>query len=84
MWYPFSVTKQTEQLLQRALDLPETERAELAAKLLETLDGATERDIDSAWVLEVERRCAELDSGRVVTADWESLRSRIEREIFGR
>jgi len=78
------VTKQTEQLLQQALDLPESERAELAAKLLETLDRSTEEAVDSAWVTEVERRCAELDSGKVVAGDWEALRVRIEREVFGR
>lgn len=78
------VTKQTEQLLQQALVLPEPERAELAAKLLETLDGPAELDVDSAWVNEVERRCAALDAGKVATGDWESLRSRIEGEVFGR
>lgn len=78
------MTKQTEQLLQQALVLPEPERAELAAKLLETLDGPGEQAVDSAWVIEVERRYAELDAGSVVAGDWESLRSRIEREVFGR
>lgn len=68
----------------QALVLPESERAELAAKLLETLDGLGEQDVGSARVIEVERRCAELDAEGVVTGDWESLRARIARDVFGR
>ena len=62
----------------------EGERAELAAKLLETLDGSTDKDVDEAWVAEVERRCADLDSGRAATMDWESVRRGIEKEVFQR
>jgi putative addiction module component (TIGR02574 family) len=78
------MTKDAERLLHEALDLPESERAELAAQLLATLDGAAEDDVDEAWAAEVERRCADLDAGRVATTDWETVRKRIEKDIFGR
>jgi putative addiction module component (TIGR02574 family) len=78
------MTKDAERLLHEALDLPESERAELAAQLLATLDGPADADVDEAWAAEVERRCADLDAGRVATMDWETVRKSIEKDIFGR
>ena len=74
----------TKRLLSEVLELPEHERAEIAAKLLESLDPADHHDVDAAWAVEIERRCAALDSGEAVTSDWEEFRARIERDVFGR
>lgn len=73
-----------DRLLAEALDLPERERADLAARLIESLDGVADADVDAAWAAEIERRCAALDSGQAVSSDWSDVRQRIEREIFGR
>ena len=72
-----------EKFLAAALELPEEKRAEIAARLLESLDEADD-DVDAAWALEIERRCAALDSGEAVTSDWNEFRARIERDVFGR
>jgi len=74
----------TKKLLSEVLELPEHERAEIAAKLLESLDPDDPEDVDAAWAIEIERRCAALDSGEAVTSDWEEFRARIERDVFGR
>ena len=74
----------TERLLTEALNLPETERAELAARLIESLEAQADDDVDAAWAAEIERRCSALDSGEAVTSDWSEVRRRIESEIFGR
>jgi len=74
----------TKKLLSEVLELPEHERAEIAAKLLESLDPDDPEDVDAAWAVEIERRCAALDSGEAVTSDWEEFRARIERDVFGR
>lgn len=73
-----------ERLLNEALALPEHDRAEIAARLLESLVNAMGTDIDEAWAAEIERRCAAVDSGSAVTSDWNDVRERIERDIFGR
>jgi len=73
----------TKKFLSVALELPEHERAEIAVRLLESLEPEQE-GVDEAWAREIERRCAALDSGEAVTSDWNEFRSRIEREIFGR
>jgi len=76
--------RNTETLLAEVLDLPEQERAEVAARILESLEQSQDDDVDEAWARELERRAAAVDSGQVVTSDWNVLRRRIEREIFGR
>lgn len=73
-----------EKFLSAALALPERDRAEIAARLLESLEPPGHTDVDEAWAREIERRCAALDSGDAVTSDWDSFRRRIERDIFGR
>jgi putative addiction module component (TIGR02574 family) len=78
------VTKNAEQLLDEALRLPEQERAEIAARLIESLEREVDSDVDGAWAAEIERRCAALDAGQAVTSDWNDVRRRIEEEIFHR
>jgi putative addiction module component (TIGR02574 family) len=73
-----------KRLLDEALELPHEVRAEIAAKLLESLEDAEDDGIDDAWAAEIERRCAAVDSGDAVTSDWNEFRARLERDIFGR
>ncbi len=51
-------------ILQTALDLPEKERAELALRLVESLDGEPEDDVEADWAAEVEDRVAALRRGK--------------------
>jgi putative addiction module component (TIGR02574 family) len=78
------MTDTAAKLLDEALRLSDSERAELAAKLIESLDAQSDEDVDAAWAAEIERRCALLDSGEAVTSDWSDVRRRIESEIFRR
>jgi putative addiction module component (TIGR02574 family) len=74
-----------DELLSKALLLPEHARAEMARRLLESLDaGGVEEDVQDAWLAEIERRCAALDAGEAVTSDWGDFRRRVERDILGR
>ena len=76
--------RDSEELLSKALLLPQQERADLAARLLESLDERQDSDVDEAWIEEIERRCAAVDAGELVTSDWDDFRRRVEREVFGR
>ena len=64
-----------EKIRSEALNLSESERAELAHNLVASLDGPSEPDAEKAWDAEILRRLAEIESG---TADL------IDREEFGR
>lgn len=53
----------TETLEDTALHLPLKQRAELAHKLLLSLEAQNEDEIAEAWRVEALRRAAEIDSG---------------------
>lgn len=60
-----------KQIEDNALHLPEEERAELAQKLLLSLDVPSEGEMAEDWLVEAQRRARELDEGIVqpVSAD---------------
>jgi len=57
----------TETIEETVLHLPMQQRAELAHKLLLSLDDQSEDEIAEAWRIEAQRRSAEIDSGAVKT-----------------
>jgi len=67
----------SQQLYTSALKLPDSERAELAAWLIESLDPTVDDDVDAAWGAEIQRRIEELDSGAVVAVPWPEARRMI-------
>lgn len=64
-------------VLKEALTLPDTDRAELAGALLESLEPLPEADVEAAWRQEVASRVAALDAGEVQTIPWEDVRERL-------
>ena len=52
-------------LLKQALELPVTDRAELAGSLLESLDHTKDESVGQAWEAEIIRRMEDLGSGRI-------------------
>jgi len=65
------------QLYDNALQLPDSERSELAAWLIESLDPEVDRDMEEAWDVEIKRRIDELDSGAVTAIPWPEARRMI-------
>jgi len=63
-----------QKLLEDALRLPDTERAELAASLIDSLDEHVDDKVPEAWDSEVLRRLAELDRGEVKPVPWPEAR----------
>jgi len=70
------MTQEAHELLQKALALPENERAELAGNLISSLDAAADQDVDAAWKQEVVRRLHEIESGKVETTSWEEVQQK--------
>ena len=54
-----------EQIEDKALQLPEGDRAKLAQKLLLSLDVLSESEIADDWLKDAQRRVRELDAGSV-------------------
>ena|SRR5439155_3647539 len=74
--YNLYMTQEAHELLQKALALPENERAELAGNLISSLDTTVDPDVDAAWQQEVARRLVEVQSGKVKTVSWEDVREK--------
>lgn len=55
------------------LHLPPQQRAELARKLLLSLENQSEDEIAEAWRIEAQRRSAEIDNGTVDTLSAEDV-----------
>jgi putative addiction module component (TIGR02574 family) len=70
------MTQETLDLLQKALALPENERAELAGNLLSSLDTTVDPDVDAVWQQELVRRLNEVQSGKVKTIPWEEVQQK--------
>jgi len=67
------MTSEGNELLQKALALPESERAELAGNLIASLDATVDEDADAAWQREIARRWEEVSSGKVATVPWDAV-----------
>ena len=65
---------EANELLKQALALPDKERAELAATLIDSLDPGVDEDSETAWQEEIARRLKEVESGRVQTIPWDDVR----------
>ena len=70
------MTHDAQELLQKALTLPDKERAELAGNLIASLDAIQDPDVDAAWQEEIARRSHEVQSGQVKTVSWESVQQK--------
>ena len=78
------MTKRAETLLRDALDLDESERAEMAAALLESLEPPVdESEIEQAWREEVRRRIAAADAGQAELIPWEDVRDQLFARLHG-
>jgi putative addiction module component (TIGR02574 family) len=78
------MTQEAAELLQKALALPEAERAELASTLIESLDSVTDRDVEAAWQQEIARRVEELQSGKAKTIPWKAVREKARAILDGK
>ena len=78
------MTHEAHELLQKALALPENERAELAGTLISSLDTTVDPDVDSAWQAEVARRAQEVESGKVKTVPWEEVQKKGRTLLHGK
>lgn len=48
--YPWDMSRSSAEVLEAALALPEEQRAEVAEKLLASLDGELDADAESEWI----------------------------------
>ena len=64
-----------------ALKLPASDRAELAHRLIESLEGLEEGDFEAAWIEEAERRYAEYQKGLITARDADAVFREARRRL---
>lgn len=78
------MTAKAVRLLEEALQLPSTSRAHLASTLIRSLDNESDADAEAAWAAEIDRRVAELDSGKVKAIPWSRVEEKLVKARRGR
>ena len=66
-----------EELYEKASELTTDDRAELAGRLLESIEEEPDERVEDAWVAEIERRMADYRAGRVKTIPWAEVRAQL-------
>ena len=64
---------ESQRLLRSALALPDSDRAQIAASLIHSLDKETDEDVDAAWAAEIQRRIESVDKGAVKLVPWDDV-----------
>jgi putative addiction module component (TIGR02574 family) len=75
------MSREVAELLKKALELPVTDRAELAGSILESLDQAEDKSVEDAWDAEILRRMENLDSGRIKPISHDEVLRRLASAI---
>jgi putative addiction module component (TIGR02574 family) len=69
------------ELKQRAAQLSDNERAELALALIQSLDGEPDADVEEAWRIEIERRIGQVERGEVQLIPGDDVFARLRRKL---
>ena len=77
------MTRESRDLLKKALELPLDDRMEIAVELLESLHDA-EDDVEAAWAAEIQNRVAAARAGELESTDWRAVLAAVEKEVLGR
>jgi putative addiction module component (TIGR02574 family) len=76
------MSRTAEQILEAAMALPETERAEVVARLQESLGGFASPEIAAEWESEIAERLKSIDDGSVELIPAEEVHQKL-REKYG-
>lgn len=81
------MTGEAHDVLRTALALPADERAEVAAVLLESLDGEPDSaapGFDEAWLAEIAARARRVIDGESEGTPWEEVRQQVRDQVAAR
>ena len=77
------MTRNADEVLEKALQLAPNERAKIAAELLSSLD-EEEQDVKAAWAAEIARRAADAEADPDDEENWRAALDEIRREVLSR
>lgn len=71
------MSKRADDILFTAMQLPLTDRAEIATALIRSLDGEPEQEVEAAWASEIEQRVARIRAGIARGRPWSEVKKRL-------
>ena len=71
------MSRDLKDIAAEALELPPSSRAELASRLLDSLDDLSEAENEQLWAREAERRYAEYKAGNIEAVPAEEVFARL-------
>jgi len=74
------MTDKTQAIVEQALKLSPTERADVAEQLLASLDEALDSDVEQAWQEEVRRRLQQVERGEVELVDSDTVMAELRKK----
>jgi putative addiction module component (TIGR02574 family) len=74
---------EASELLKKALALPDKDRAELAASLIDSLDATVDDDAEAAWQEEIAHRLNDIETGKVKPIPWDEVRRKGRTLLHG-
>ncbi len=83
IWNTGGMDRHPREILESALALPESERADLAASLIRSLDSDVDEDANTAWAAEIQRRLRSIDNGEVTLIPWDDVISELRERKNG-
>lgn len=75
------MNKEIMTILEKALNMPQQERAFIAEQLIESLDAKIDADVEKAWQQEIQKRMADVNRPDIVFMTWEDAKKRLHGEI---
>ena len=79
------MTAAVKGIIEAALNLPADEREQIVVELAASLNGGfASKEIEAAWLAEVDRRWKEVESGQAVLHDWADVRDQLLAELRAR
>ena len=74
-----------KKVLETALNLSAEEREQIVVELSASLNNDfASKEIEAAWLAEIDRRWKDVESGKAVLHDWADVRDELLSELRGR
>ena len=78
------MTQAAKNIVKAAVQLREKERVEVVEHLLASLESQSDKDADSAWAAEIERRSRQIKEGVVHPISWTNVKSKARKRVGAR
>ena len=74
------MNKEVETILEKAMNMPQQQRAFIAEQLIESLEAKTDTDVEKEWQQEIQKRMADVNREGIVFLTWDDAKKRLRGE----